>query len=113
MIEVIDFGSIIIDGTRYVSDLIIYPNGQIKENWWRRSGHTLSLEDISDLIDANPAAIVAGTGIYGRMQPETGLEPYLRERGIDFYPQPNLKAQDIFNRLSTEQPTGACFHLTC
>jgi hypothetical protein len=113
VIEAIDFGSIVVDGKRYGSDLIIFPNGQIKEDWWRKSGHTLSLEDISDLIESEPEAIVAGTGIYGRMRPDAELERYLQQRGIAFYPQPNRKALDIFNKLSTEHSTGACFHLTC
>ena len=113
MIEVIDFGSIIVDGTRYGSDLIIFPDGQIKDNWWRKSGHTLAIEDISDLLDSEPEAIVAGTGIYGRMRPDAELEQYLRQRGIAFFPERNQKAKDIFNRLTSEQSTGACFHLTC
>jgi hypothetical protein len=113
VIEVIDFGSIIIDGMHFSSDLIIYPDGQIKDNWWRGSGHTLAIEDITDLIDSAPETIVAGTGIYGRMRPGAELEQYLRQRGIAFFPELNQSAKETYNRLSSQQPTGACFHLTC
>ena len=44
-IEGYSFGSISVDGRRYKSDLIIYPD-RVRSDWWRKEGHQLQLEDI-------------------------------------------------------------------
>jgi hypothetical protein len=45
MITSYDFGHIIIDGKRYTSDLIVFPD-RVKVGWWRKEGHRLQLEDL-------------------------------------------------------------------
>ncbi|MDL1969074.1 MAG: hypothetical protein LWW97_11200 [Deltaproteobacteria bacterium] len=37
MIESYSFGSIVVDGRKFISDLIIYPDGRIEASWWRKS----------------------------------------------------------------------------
>ena len=112
-IDTFSFGSLVIDGKRYTSDLIIYPDGRVADSWYRKSGHILSKEDIDQLIASDPEVIIAGTGIDGRMIPEKKLEEMLVKRGIGFYFAPNKKAVDLFNEFSLKKRTGACFHLTC
>ncbi len=41
------FGNIVIDGMRFTSDLIIYPDGRIVDGWWRQSGHLMTEVDPS------------------------------------------------------------------
>ena len=113
MIDECAFGRIVIDGTVYTSDLIIYTDGHIEDNWWRKSGHRLSGGDIQKLIASRPDAIVAGTGVSGQMKPEKELENLLHEQGIKFIAEPNQKAMGTYNRLLSEETVGACFHLTC
>ncbi len=113
MIERCDFGSIVIDGKRYSSDLIIYPDGHVADSWYRKVGHRLSSDDIESLIESEPEIIIAGTGASGLMRPEEGLEKQLRQKGIELLPAPNKRAMELYNQLSLNKKVGACFHLTC
>lgn len=113
MIEKSAFGSIQIDGKMYTTDIIIYPDGRVSENWWRRHGHRLRLEDIDNLILAKPDVIVIGTGVYGRMLPDPSLEKELSDQGIELVLAPTDEAVSRFNRLRPSRRTGAGFHLTC
>ncbi len=114
MIESTAFGVMTVDRRTYTSDLVIFPDGSVRDGWWRRQGHTLCVDDILALVDAAPALIVAGTGTSGRMRPEAGLAPFLAERGIEFIARPNSRAVEIYNdRLGKGDSVGACFHLTC
>jgi len=112
-IEAYSFGWMIIDGKKYTSDLLIYPDGRVEDAWYRKRGHSLSADDISALIQAGPEIIVAGTGASGLMKPEKGFEKRLGQKGIRFISLPTIEAVEHYNRLSFEKPVGACFHLTC
>jgi len=107
------FGTLVIDGKTYTSDLIIYPDGRIADAWRWKSGHRLVREDIENLIQSNPSIIITGTGIYGYMRPEKSLTAWLNQKGITFVADKNETAMGHYNRLSEKQTIGACFHLTC
>ncbi|MCG6909194.1 MAG: MTH938/NDUFAF3 family protein [Deltaproteobacteria bacterium] len=113
MIDSFSFGAMVIDGHAYHSDLIIYPDGRIRDSWWRGRGHVLSMGDIVDLVGMRPKIIIAGTGVDGRMKPEKGLEKHLAEKGVQLMAGPNKKAVDWFNGLHASERVGACFHLSC
>lgn len=85
MIETCSFGLIVIDGKKYTSDLIIYPDGDIADYWRRKSGHRLSSDDIGELIKSGPEVIIAGTGVSGLMKSEKELEGLLHKKNIRFY----------------------------
>jgi hypothetical protein len=112
-IENFSFGSLVINGKKYTSDLMIYPDGRVEDSWWRKSGHKLSSEDIIRLIESKPEVIVAGQGMSGLMRPERDLGNLLEQIGITFIAAPNEEAVQRFNELSSKKKIGACFHLTC
>ena len=112
-IDTTSFGLIVIDGKQYNADLIIYPDGHVKDTWWRESSHRLSMDDVGELVASEPEVIVVGTGVNGMMRPVPGLGEILSEKGIEFVSLPNQEAIEIFNKLSSEKRVGACFHLTC
>jgi hypothetical protein len=112
-IDTLAFGSIVIDGREYTSDLTIYPDGRIVTDWKRKRGHRLTSDDIIGLIVSHPEIIIAGTGIYGLVKPEKDLKKNLQDKEIVFFPARNKKAMELFNGLSSKSRTGACFHLTC
>lgn len=112
-IERCSFGSLVINGRNYTSDLIIYPDGRINGPWYRRKGHRLSSQDIAELIESAPEVIIAGTGVSGGVRPERGLEDLLSEKGIQFIHAPNEQAREHYNSLAKKKRVGACFHLTC
>jgi len=113
MIDAYEFGSIIIDGKEYTSDIIIYPDGEVKSSWWRKEGHRLSSVDIIDLIQSAPELIIVGTGAYGFMKTEKSLESDLRKKGIELKTAPTDQAVKLYNALCQRRRLGACFHLTC
>ncbi len=113
MIEKSAFGSIQIDGRTYTTDVLIYPDGRVTDNWWRRQGHRLALEDLEALLAAEPDVIVIGAGVYGRVQPEPGLEKALQQRGVELVMDPTGEAIAHFNELTPRRRTAAGFHLTC
>ena len=113
LIDAFSFGSLVIDGKKYSSDLIIYPDGRIVDGWWRKSGHRLFAEDIHDLIHSQPETIIAGTGIYGAVKPDKGLETLLHEKEIVFIAEKNESAIQKYNQTIVNKRVGACFHLTC
>lgn len=113
MIEKSAFGSIQIDGRTYTTDVLVYPDGRVSDNWWRRHGHRLALEDLEALLAAEPDVIVIGAGVYGRVQPEPGLEKALQQRGVELVMDPTGDAVVHFNELTPRRRTAAGFHLTC
>ena len=113
MIDDCAFGRIVIDGKVYTSDLIIYPDGHVEDNWWRKSGHRLSSGDIRKLIKSRPDVIIAGKGVSGQMKPEKELENMLHKKRIEFIAESNRKAMESYNKLAPKERVGACFHLTC
>lgn len=113
VIENYSFGRIVIDKKTYHSDVIIFPDGRIKDSWWRETGHRLSEKDIEDLIETRPDIIIAGTGASGLMIPRKDLKEQLSQKGIEFRAAPSKKACKLFNELVGKKRVGACFHLTC
>ena len=113
MIDSFSFGTMVIDGQTYASDLIIDPNGRVKAGWRRKTGHRLSWGDISDITQGGADVIIAGTGVSGRMKPDKDVQRELQQRGIEFVALPNDEAVALYNRLFISRRVAACFHLTC
>ena len=111
------FGSMTIDGQVFQSDLIIFPDSRVQDNWYRRSGHTLAMADLNTVLQDLPDLIIAGTGAYGRMTLAHGLEKELAGRGIRITAMPTKEAAGLYTTAMAENKTGqriaACFHLTC
>lgn len=114
MIEKCRFGSMTIEGRRFGSDLMIFPNGDIRADWRRAAGHRLCMADIEELVAAQPQILVVGNGIFGRMKPEQDLEQLLNQRGIRMLMARTKAAAQLYNETRRTQPmVAACFHLTC
>ncbi len=111
-IEAYEFGSIVIDGKRYSSDLIILP-GRIRENWWRKEGHLLSIEDIEEVIEEKPDLLIIGTGANGVMRVPQEIKSYLESRGIETIITNSFEATSLFNKLSPLKKVACALHLTC
>jgi hypothetical protein len=114
MIEKTTFGSMTIKGRIYTTDLMIFPDGSIVDQWWRAEGHRLTLADMKPLVDQGPSQVIAGMGIYGRMKAEKGLEKALADKGIELITAWTKAAAERFNAtLRKQTKVAACFHLTC
>jgi hypothetical protein len=112
MIDSYDFGQVVIDGKRYTSDVIICPDG-IKDQWFRREGHQLCVDDLGDVPDKKPDVIVVGTGNPGLMRVLPETEKLIESKGTKLIVQPTREACRIYNQLSPSQKVIALLHLTC
>jgi hypothetical protein len=112
IIESYRFGKITIDGDIYTKDVIIFPD-QVRPNWWRQQGHSLSLEDLEEVLTAKPQVLIIGTGTFGRMQaPQETLEA-LKSQGIEVIIEKTEKACQVYNQRQSEGKIIAALHLTC
>lgn len=115
MIDSYQFGEIVISGRRYESDLIVFPE-KIIDNWWRKEGHKVYIEDLNEIVnhEPTPEVLVLGTGYYGLVKIQSEVKTDLKSYGIELIAQPTREACQRFNRLllSRKRIVGA-FHLTC
>jgi hypothetical protein len=114
-IESYSFGHMTIDGKKYKSDLIIYPEGEIEDEWRRIEGHELVPEDLVDIAIIKPDVFIMGTGYSGilKIPPET--KKFFEDNEIELQETKTKEATEIFNELikNKEKRIMAGFHLTC
>ncbi len=111
MINSYKFGEMIVDGTKYRKDLIIFPD-HVKDNWLRKSGHNLTKEDIREIINAKPEYLYIGTGKFGLVKVSKEVIRYIESLGIIVFVGKTDDAVSEFNNQSYHNKIGA-FHLTC
>jgi len=113
VIENFSFGNIVVNGITYVNDIKII-QGKVIPTWWRKSGHRVNIDDIQDILDANPKILVLGKGKPGMMKSTRSLCEFLKQNDIDLIEEKTSKAIKTFNRLF-KQGENVCagFHLTC
>lgn len=113
MIEQYFFGSIVILGKQYSSDLKII-NGEVYPDWWRKSGHSVDTDDVADILDAKPDYLIIGSGSSGLMKVSDRLRQHLSDCGIQVIVEPSGTAMKTFNQMYAEgKSVCAGFHLTC
>lgn len=107
------FGKIAISGQTYQTDVIITPHS-VKDHWWRKEGHNLSIADLDDVLVANPEVLIIGSGYYGRMQVPEATRDFLKKMGIQVEVMPTSDAVVRFSQLQQEcARIVAALHLTC
>lgn len=113
MIDKYGFGSMVVKGVIYKSDLRILGD-RVVPDWWRREGHRLSLEDIRDILEYEPEELIIGTGFFGMMKVSSELKQFLEERGIRVVVERTGKAIVTFNESYNKgRRVAGAFHLTC
>lgn len=112
MIENYSFGQIFINKEKYNSDLIIFKD-HIYDSWWRKEGHNLCIDDITEIIDKKPDTLIIGTGYYGLMKVSEELIKYLESNNIEVIIKKTKDACDEYNTLHQKKNVVAAFHLTC
>jgi hypothetical protein len=112
VIESYEFGHIVIEGTTYTTDVIVYSD-HVEDNWWREEGHSLSPVDLWAVVQAKPEVLVIGTGHYGLMRVLPETEKHLREHSIRLIAERTTEAVRIYNQLCRSTKVVAALHLTC
>jgi hypothetical protein len=118
MIENYEFGLLWVDGRQYRRDVIIHPAGggegeHVDANWWRKEGHRLDKTDLGEVLALKPAALVVGTGYYGRMEVPKETIDFLEDLGIEVHVGPTKAACRKYNELRGAKQVVAAMHLTC
>jgi hypothetical protein len=112
-IEQYAFGKIVIDGQTYTRDLVL-TRDRVWEGWWREQGHRLSLTDLEDAFEADPAVLIVGTGAMARMRVPAETSQEIERRGIELHVLPTGEAWALYNELEAgERKVVAALHLTC
>lgn len=110
------FGRITIAERSYNSDVIIWPE-KVKDRWWRRTGHNLSIEDLDDILEVPPQCLLVGQGANGLMAVSGETRNLLESKGIEVLAMPTAEAVNLWNRWIEAEGAGlnavAAFHLTC
>jgi hypothetical protein len=65
------------NGGHYCQDLKIIGE-QIIENWWRKEGHHVDVDDVTDILAVSPELLIIGTGYAGFMEVSDSLRYPLR-----------------------------------
>ena len=111
-IDSYQFGEIVINGKKYSSDVLIFPD-KVIDNWWRKTGHELCPEDIAEIFKEKPEVLIVGCGASSMMKVLPELKKMAKNQGIELIVEPTDKACDTYNRLSHSQRPVAALHLTC
>ena len=112
MIDSYDFGRITIDGKRYNTDLLVFPD-KVKTGWWRKEGHLLQIADLKEVLEAKPEVLVVGTGYSGMMNVPPETRKSVESEGIELIVQKTAEACQTFNHLIESRTVVAALHLTC
>ena len=115
MMNIIDkyqFGKIIVNGTTYQNDIIIFPD-YVQDQWWRKKGHNLQISDLDSVINFKPEVLFIGTGMYGLMQVGDLVIKKLKDFGINkIFVDKTKKVCEEYNLEKVLQKIAA-LHLTC
>ena len=106
------FGLVAINGKKYTSDVIIFPD-RVRDDWWRKSGHELCRDDIAEVLTENPEVLIVGTGESGLMGVLPEAKQGIEAQGIKLNVETTDKACQKYNQLCYSQRVVAGLHLTC
>ena len=113
MITEFSFGKIVVNGRTYTSDIKII-DGQVISDWWRKKGHRVDIEDISDVLEAKPDILVIGRGTPGLLKSTASLREYLAACHVELIEKKTPKAIAAFNKLFRQgRKVAAGFHISC
>jgi hypothetical protein len=112
-IEQYSFGNMKINGTVYQQDVIVFPK-KVLSGWWRREGHSLSEEDLKQVLDYHPDVLIVGTGASGMLRVPETTRKTLRKMNIQVMAQKTDQAVECFNEhIEKGRNAVGAFHLTC
>ena len=116
-VDSFQFGSIVINGRKYGRDVLLFPDGTVRERkggFWKFGSHAINRADIEELVTAKPEVLVVGTGTNGRARVTPEAEACAREANIGFTSAPSSEAVRQLNQLIDEgRRVSALTHITC
>lgn len=107
-IEHYSFGSFVVDGKEYESDIKLVGN---EVRLWHN--HSLSLDDVKDVVNAKPSTIIIGTGSVGVVNVKQEIADFIKSKGIKLIIAKTAQACKLYNELSKKHNVAAILHSTC
>ncbi len=111
------FGSIAIAGKKYTRDVLLFPDGSVRQRkggLWKFGSHLVKEADIDELVKAKPEVLIVGTGTKARARVATEVEGYTREANVELLVAPSAEAIKHLNQLMDEgKHVSALIHITC
>jgi hypothetical protein len=111
-IESYRMGKIVVDGQSYSSDLIIFPD-RVFDGWWRETSHTLTPDDLAEVVKEAPEVLIVGQGLFGRLSVPADTRSFLEAHNIEVIARSTKEACQIYNQMSVSRKVAAALHLTC
>ena len=112
MINTYTYGKMIVDGTTFPSDLIIYPDN-IDAHWWREIQYQVGIDDVREMVAERPEYLIIGTGEAGSLDVLPETREYVQAQGIQLVFVPTEHAYEMYNALCPHKRVIGAFHLTC
>ncbi|MDP6380093.1 MAG: MTH938/NDUFAF3 family protein [Phycisphaerae bacterium] len=97
-IDSYEFGQIVVDGTAYAHDVIVF-RGRACEKWRRQSDHGLRTKDVADVLARQPSVFVIGTGNSGKMRVRKSVLEAIEDTGIRVFADRTPEAVRIYNEF--------------
>ena len=105
------FGSILVDGKKYETDLHIHWDGEIRE---RQKTHNFTKAEFEELALKDPEVIVIGTGMSGMLTVGPAAATAASLKGIQLLAVKTPEAAQRFNALARmRKRVIAVLHATC
>lgn len=112
-----DFGSIVIDGKQYGYDVVVLPDGSVKEREASKAmfgGHSIRKNEIEELAKTKPQTVIVGTGTSGMAAVSEDAQAYAQEAKLNLVVLPSSEAIEKLNELMDEgRNVAALIHITC
>jgi hypothetical protein len=116
-IDSFNFGFIVVDDKQYTHDVIILPDGTVKD---RNSGkgrlgsHSIARSEIESLIKTEPDVILIGTGVSGMARLAHDAEYYLQKPDMNLTVLPSPEVVKKYNQyIDDGERVAALIHVTC
>jgi hypothetical protein len=112
-----NFGFIVVDDKQYTHDVIILPDGTVKERnpgKGRLGSHSIARSEIEALTRDQPDVVLVGTGVQGMARLAHDAEFYLNEPNLDMTVLPSPQIVKKYNqRVEDGEKVAALIHVTC
>jgi hypothetical protein len=116
-IDSFNFGFIVVDDKQYSHDIIILPDGTVKE---RNSGkgrlgsHSIARSEVETLTRLEPDVIFIGTGVNGMARLAHDAEFYLMKPDVNLTVLPSHQVVKKYNQhIEDGEKVAALIHVTC
>ena len=116
-VEGLSFGSITVGGKKYRRDVILLPDGTVKQRkggFWMFGSHSFKKSELEELSKAGAEEIVIGTGTNSKARLSNEAISYAGQSRLQLHTLPSYKAVPEFNNLvEVGKKVAAIIHITC